>query len=481
MAAAGEPEVIRDKAAMRAWSRRRRAEGKTVVLVPTMGFLHEGHLSLVSAAATASAGASVAVVVSIYVNPSQFAPTEDLATYPSDLAGDLRKLASTGAVHAVFNPPDLYVRGTSGSAGAAVSGSCLEEAAGGHETWIRVERLELGLCGSSRPVFFRGVTTVVSKLFNVVEPDIAVFGKKDYQQWRLICRMIVRILEYIRVEKRPRVAPRERLGRKTLTPTATPTPSPSPPPACVGKMPAGRWRRALALPRAGAGSSVGVCGSPAPPWRGEAPASRRQQLADACRFRRRQRGWSDGAVAPLLLREEAAARWLPLARGRLQVTAEMGLAPVSHRPGGVMAVAVRSVGWCSSPASVVRRRPPASACGRFYWWAGWCLDGGHGCGFPYDARRAVAVVVVTSPCWLLGSCVGFLSELYGVSGAGGLLSCSRLAHPSACGTQASWRRLGRVQPFGHTPDTGGVGAPCGLGCALPFDYVDDAVPWLGLG
>ena len=112
-AAAGELEVIRDKAAMRAWSRRRRAEGKTVVLVPTMGFLHEGHLSLVSAAAAvaSSAGGPVAVVVSIYVNPSQFAPTEDLATYPSDLAGDLRKLASTGAVHAVFNPPDLYVRG----------------------------------------------------------------------------------------------------------------------------------------------------------------------------------------------------------------------------------------------------------------------------------------------------------------------------------------------------------------------------------
>ncbi|KAM0886055.1 hypothetical protein ACQ4PT_029934 [Festuca glaucescens] len=207
MAAAGEPEVIRDKAAMRAWSRRRRAEGKTVVLVPTMGFLHEGHLSLVSAAANASAGAPVAVVVSIYVNPSQFAPTEDLATYPSDLSGDLRKLASTGAVHAVFNPPDLYVRGTSGSGGAAVSGSCLQEAAGGHETWIRVERLEVGLCGSSRPVFFRGVATVnllptlfpgayssrtrfVAKLFNVVELDVAVFGKKDYQQWRLICRMV---------------------------------------------------------------------------------------------------------------------------------------------------------------------------------------------------------------------------------------------------------------------------------------------------
>ncbi|CAM0907236.1 unnamed protein product [Alopecurus aequalis] len=196
-AAAGEPEVIRDKAAMREWSRRRRAEGRTVVLVPTMGFLHEGHLALVSAAANASVGGPVAVVVSIYVNPSQFAPTEDLATYPSDLAGDLNKLASTGAVHAVFNPSDLYVRGGRAARGsrAEASGgavSCLEAAAGGdgHETWIRVERLEKGLCGSSRPVFFRGVATVVAKLFNIVEPDVAVFGKKDYQQWRLICRMV---------------------------------------------------------------------------------------------------------------------------------------------------------------------------------------------------------------------------------------------------------------------------------------------------
>ncbi|KAM3318486.1 hypothetical protein ACQJBY_035945 [Aegilops geniculata] len=194
-AAAGEPEVIRDKAAMRAWSRRQRAEGKTVVLVPTMGFLHEGHLSLVSSAAAVPG--PVAVVVSIYVNPSQFAPTEDLATYPSDLAGDLRKLASTGAVHAVFNPPDLYHRGAAVFArpaeaprGGGAAASCLEAGGDGHETWIRVERLEKGLCGASRPVFFRGVATVVAKLFNVVEPDIAMFGKKDYQQWRLICRMV---------------------------------------------------------------------------------------------------------------------------------------------------------------------------------------------------------------------------------------------------------------------------------------------------
>jgi pantoate--beta-alanine ligase len=193
-AAEHEPEVIRDKAEMRAWSRRRRAEGKAVALVPTMGFLHEGHLSLISAAVAASTG-PVAVVVSIYVNPSQFAPTEDLDRYPSDFAGDLRKLGATGVVAAVFCPPDLYVRGSAdrpSAAGASVDAvSCLEDDGGhAHETWIRVERLEKGLCGSSRPVFFRGVATVVAKLFNIVEPDVAVFGKKDYQQWRVICRMV---------------------------------------------------------------------------------------------------------------------------------------------------------------------------------------------------------------------------------------------------------------------------------------------------
>uniref|UniRef100_A0A0D9W1H2 Pantoate--beta-alanine ligase n=1 Tax=Leersia perrieri TaxID=77586 RepID=A0A0D9W1H2_9ORYZ len=190
MPAAREPEVIRDKAAMRAWSRRRRAEGKTVAVVPTMGYLHDGHLSLISTAAAADN--PVAIVVTIYVNPSQFAPSEDLATYPSDFAGDLRKLASTGVVDAVFNPVDLYHRGTRRLAVASGGGavSCLEEDGDGHETWVRVERLEKGLCGDSRPVFFRGVATIVSKLFNIIEPDVAVFGKKDYQQWRLICRMV---------------------------------------------------------------------------------------------------------------------------------------------------------------------------------------------------------------------------------------------------------------------------------------------------
>lgn len=187
------PEVIRDKAAMRSWSRSRRSQGKTVAFVPTMGFLHDGHLALIR---TAHPLADL-TVVSIYVNPGQFAPSEDFSTYPSDLTGDLKKLAGLGIVHAVYCPSNLYdceggssAMSTADRVGSPVS--CIEEEddGSGHETWIRVEKLERGLCGKSRPVFFRGVSTVVAKLFNIVEPDVAIFGKKDYQQWRVICRMV---------------------------------------------------------------------------------------------------------------------------------------------------------------------------------------------------------------------------------------------------------------------------------------------------
>ncbi|XP_010439740.1 PREDICTED: pantoate--beta-alanine ligase-like isoform X1 [Camelina sativa] len=188
-----EPEVIRDKEAMRRWSRAMRSQGKTIGLVPTMGYLHDGHLSLVRQSLTLAD----VTVVSIYVNPGQFSPTEDLSTYPSDFSGDLVKLAAlSGGKVVVFNPRNLYDYGggerkkvNNGGGGRVVS--CVEEGGGlGHETWIRVERLEKGLCGKSRPVFFRGVATIVTKLFNIVEPDVAVFGKKDYQQWRIIQRMV---------------------------------------------------------------------------------------------------------------------------------------------------------------------------------------------------------------------------------------------------------------------------------------------------
>lgn len=192
MAAAKEPKIITDKKEMREWSRSMRAQGKTIGFVPTMGYLHQGHLSLIKEAQKHTQH----TVVSIYINPGQFSPNEDLSTYPSDFNGDIKKLMSLpgGGVDVVFHPHNLYDYGDSrdvggrGREGKMVS--CIEEKGLGHETWVRVENLEKGLCGKSRPIFFRGVATVVAKLFNIVEPDVAVFGKKDYQQWRIIRRMV---------------------------------------------------------------------------------------------------------------------------------------------------------------------------------------------------------------------------------------------------------------------------------------------------
>ncbi|OVA03201.1 Pantoate-beta-alanine ligase [Macleaya cordata] len=192
-----EIKIITDKEEMRKWSRSMRAQGNTIGLVPTMGYLHQGHISLIKEAQNHTQ----LIVVSIYVNPSQFSPSEDLATYPSDFHGDIQKLNSiSGGVDVVFHPQNLYDYGESITTSNCSSSeekeeekglvSCVEERKLGHETWVRVERLEKGMCGKSRPVFFRGVATVVTKLFNIVEPDVAVFGKKDYQQWRIIRRMV---------------------------------------------------------------------------------------------------------------------------------------------------------------------------------------------------------------------------------------------------------------------------------------------------
>ncbi|EOX93961.1 Pantoate-beta-alanine ligase, putative isoform 1 [Theobroma cacao] len=197
--AAKDPVIITEKGEMRNWSRKIRSQGKTVGLVPTMGYLHQGHLSLIQEAHKHSQ----LIVVSIYVNPGQFSPSEDLSTYPSDFHGDILKLKSVlGGVDAVFCPKNLYDYSNNSkqknknenencaSDGGGWVVSCVEEKGSGHETWVRIERLEKGLCGKSRPVFFRGVATIVTKLFNIVEPDVAVFGKKDYQQWRIIQRMV---------------------------------------------------------------------------------------------------------------------------------------------------------------------------------------------------------------------------------------------------------------------------------------------------
>lgn len=153
--------------AVRDLVRRYKADGLTIGFVPTMGALHEGHLSLVRRA-KAECGRAIA---SIFVNPTQFAPTEDLSRYPRDLEGDSRKLASAGC-DAVFTttPDEMYP--------------------GGFVTWVTVERLTSGLCGASRPTHFRGVTTVVTKLFNLVQPDKAYLGEKDYQQVTVVRAMV---------------------------------------------------------------------------------------------------------------------------------------------------------------------------------------------------------------------------------------------------------------------------------------------------
>ena len=138
----------------------------TVGLVPTMGFLHEGHLSLVKRAKAECKH----VAVSIFVNPTQFGPNEDLSKYPRDLERDLRLLESAG-VDLVWTPApeDMYLPG--------------------FQTWVQVEQMTLPLEGAQRPGHFRGVTTVVAKLFNAVQPTKAYFGQKDAQQATVIRQM----------------------------------------------------------------------------------------------------------------------------------------------------------------------------------------------------------------------------------------------------------------------------------------------------
>jgi pantoate--beta-alanine ligase len=156
-------QVVRTIAEVRAW----RANAGAVGLVPTMGYLHEGHLSLVRAARAENA----AVAVSIFVNPTQFGPNEDLARYPRDEQRDLELLEAEG-VDAVFAPDagEIYPEGFS--------------------TYVSVEELTQRLEGASRPTHFRGVTTVVAKLFNIVQPDRAYFGQKDAQQLAVIRKMV---------------------------------------------------------------------------------------------------------------------------------------------------------------------------------------------------------------------------------------------------------------------------------------------------
>jgi pantoate--beta-alanine ligase len=159
-------EIIKTPSAMRARSDAWRVAGKRVAFVPTMGYLHEGHVSLLEEGRRRGD----VLVLSIFVNPTQFGPKEDLSRYPRDLEGDLAKAERAGVTVAyVPEAAAMYPDG--------------------YQTFVEVERLREGLCGASRPGHFRGVATVVLKLLNVVQPTVALFGMKDYQQLQVIRRM----------------------------------------------------------------------------------------------------------------------------------------------------------------------------------------------------------------------------------------------------------------------------------------------------
>ena len=160
-------KVIIRATEMQEYSERMRSAGKTVAFVPTMGFLHKGHLSLIKE------GRKLGdyLVVSIFVNPSQFSPGEDFESYPRNFDKDLKLLQKEG-VDVIFSPneDELYQDG--------------------FQTYVELKNLPNHLCGISRPIFFRGIATVITKLFNIVRPHIAIFGQKDYQQLAVIRRMV---------------------------------------------------------------------------------------------------------------------------------------------------------------------------------------------------------------------------------------------------------------------------------------------------
>ncbi len=178
--------IVSKAAAMQKRALQWKHRGVCIGFVPTMGYLHAGHLSLVRATRK-RIGKSGKIVVSIYVNPTQFAPTEDLAKYPRDLKRDL-KLCRDAGVDVVFTPNDkeIYPRwGESADEPARADARPTEIS-----TCVVEEKLSRSMEGASRPSHFRGVTTVVAKLFNLVLPDVAVLGQKDFQQSAIIKRMV---------------------------------------------------------------------------------------------------------------------------------------------------------------------------------------------------------------------------------------------------------------------------------------------------
>lgn len=167
-------------------------KNKSIAVVPTMGFLHEGHIKLMHEARKKAA----IVILTIFVNPTQFGPNEDLSRYPRDEKGDLAKAKKAG-VDFVFmpKPADMYPEG--------------------YETYVEVLNASQKLCGEKRPGHFRGVATIVTKLFNITQPDMAFFGLKDFQQFAVIRRMVENLNFPIKLFGVPTVREKDGLAKSS--------------------------------------------------------------------------------------------------------------------------------------------------------------------------------------------------------------------------------------------------------------------------
>ena len=164
-------QVLRTLAELRTWRVEQQRRSRAVALVPTMGYLHEGHLDLVREGRRRIPSAVGEVALTIFVNPTQFDRSSDLSGYPRDEAGDLRQAEAAGVdlVFAPHSPAQIYPPGAS--------------------VWVEVEGLDDHLCGATRPGHFRGVCTVVCKLWQLFQPDLGLFGRKDFQQLAIVRRM----------------------------------------------------------------------------------------------------------------------------------------------------------------------------------------------------------------------------------------------------------------------------------------------------
>jgi pantoate--beta-alanine ligase len=193
--------------AMHAFSDACRDAGETVALVPTMGALHDGHLSLIRRAHEEADR----VVTSVFVNPTQFGPDEDFESYPRDLEGDAAKLRALD-VDALFAPAasEMYPHAS-------------DPDLPGPLTWVTVDELDETLCGAYRDAHFKGVTTVVTKLLNAVKPDVAVFGEKDAQQLAIIRRMVEDLLLDVEIVGAPIVREEDGLAMSSRNQYLTPS------------------------------------------------------------------------------------------------------------------------------------------------------------------------------------------------------------------------------------------------------------------